>query len=283
MYKWTYTGDAEIPSSARIIFSNAGNSQSPGNNEGGYKFVNGGVYKLGSGLEPYDIIEASGLSVKLSPNGGTFVGTQDVTITATNATSAWYKIGNGAQMSFNGTATFTLGTDMVDGESVTVSWSATDGIETKTGSAVYTKVDTKSTVWHIYFDNSAANWSNVYCYIYGSNECNEITGGWPGTKLAKNGDYYEYTVETEGALDACNVIFNNGSGIQTGDNVKVRNYGIYNANGDTGLSGVENVATDDPNAPEEYYNLQGMRVEYPTSAGVYLVKKGNKVSKRIIR
>ena len=50
-----------------------------------------------------------------------------------------------------------------------------------------------------------------------------------------NGEYYEYVVETSGALDECNVIFS-GSGSQTRDNVKVRNYGVYNFNGDTGIT-----------------------------------------------
>ncbi len=66
--------------------------------------------------------------------------------------------------------------------------------------------------------------------------------------------------------------------------MKVRNYGVYTSKGDTGLSGVSTiVAGDDSDAPVEYYNLQGVRIEHPTNAGVYLVKKGNKVSKIIIR
>lgn len=285
IYKWTFTGSGTIPENAKIIFSNSGNEQSPGNNQGGYNFVNGGMYKLGSSRDPYDVIQASGLGIKINPNGGTFVNTQDVTITATNATSAWYKIGNGAQTSFAGTATFTIGANMANGESVTVSWSATDGKQTKTGSAVFTKVETKSKVWHIYFDDSATNWGNVNCYIYGSNECNEILGGWPGKPMTKVGSLHEITVETEGALDKCNVIFN-GGGKQSPDNVKIRDYGIYTSSGDTGnthSAGVNDIFADDANAPVEYYNLQGMRIDEPTTPGVYLVKKGNKVSKTIIR
>lgn len=59
--------------------------------------------------------------------GGEFVGTQDVTITAADASSAWYKIGDVPQVPFNVTATFTIGADMNVGETVTVSWSDTDG------------------------------------------------------------------------------------------------------------------------------------------------------------
>ena len=284
MYKWTYKGDEVIPEGASIIFSNNGNEQSPGNNEGGYKYVNGGVYKIGSSRDPYDVITSSGLSVTISPKGGTFVDTQDVTIKAYNATSAWYKVGNGSQVSFSDSATFTIGDDMNPGESVTITWSATDGTDTKTGSAIFTKVEQQSTEWHIYFDNSLSAWENVYCYIYGSNECHEITGAWPGTKLTLNGDYYEYVVETAGALNECNVIFSNGSGSQTGNNVKVRNYAIYNKDGDTGqqFSNV-NVVINDEDAPIEYYNLQGIRIMQPTTSGVYIIKKGNQVRKTYIK
>ena len=43
-------------------------------------------------------------------------------------------------------------------------------------------------------------------------------------------------------------------------------------------TGIDNVAADDVNAPVEYFNLQGVRVDNPTS-GFYVKKQGNKVSK----
>ena len=283
MYKWTYTGTGVIPEGASIIFSNNGNEQSPGNNEGGYNYVNGGVYKIGSSRDPYDVISATGPYVSISPQGGKFVGTKDVTVTSANATSAWYKIGNGSEVPFTDTATFTIGADMNVGETVTVSWSATDGTDTTTGSVEFTKVESLTTEWHIFFDNSKSNWANVNCYIYGSNECHQITGPWPGSAMTFNGKYYEYVVETEGALDECNIIFNNGSGLQTGDNVKVRNYGIYNNSGDTGLTGINNISTDNASVDTEYFNLQGIRIMQPATSGIYIIKKGNNVSKVYIR
>ena len=47
------------------------------------------------------------------------------------------------------------------------------------------------------------------------------------------------------------------------------------------ITAVDEISADfnDANAPEEYYNLQGMRVEEPQSGNVYIVKKGSKVSK----
>ncbi len=48
------------------------------------------------------------------------------------------------------------------------------------------------------------------------------------------------------------------------------------------LSGVENVSTDDENAPVEFYNLQGVRVNNPEN-GIYIRRQGSKVTKVIIR
>lgn len=56
------------------------------------------------------------------------------------------------------------------------------------------------------------------------------------------------------------------------DNIK-----IYSADG----SGVAAVEADE-NAPVEYYNLQGVRVANPEN-GLYIVKQGSKVSKRVIK
>ena len=49
------------------------------------------------------------------------------------------------------------------------------------------------------------------------------------------------------------------------------------------LSGIEGVEADlDENAPVEYYNLQGQRVNNP-SAGLYIMKQGRKVSKVLVK
>ncbi len=57
------------------------------------------------------------------------------------------------------------------------------------------------------------------------------------------------------------------------DNIKV-----YSADGGSGVAGIE----AEENAPVEYYNLQGIRVADPEN-GLYIVKQGNKVTKRVIK
>ena len=46
--------------------------------------------------------------------------------------------------------------------------------------------------------------------------------------------------------------------------------------------GVDNVAVDSENVAAEYYDFQGRKVANP-NAGIYLVKRGAKVSKEVIR
>ena len=51
--------------------------------------------------------------------------------------------------------------------------------------------------------------------------------------------------------------------------------------GSTGIN--INIPADDANAATEYLNLQGVRITQPATSGIYIVKKGNKVSKSYIR
>lgn len=135
----------------------------------------------------------------------------------------------------------------------------------------------------VYFDDSVSRWGNVNVYVYGSGSEDEIAGGWPGKAMTKDAatGYFKYAFNTERDHSHLNVIFNNGSGSQTGDNVKMRPNGVYSVNGDTGLTGIDSVTADDE-APEEYYNLQGIRVTNPTS-GFYILRRGAKVKKVFIR
>lgn len=49
------------------------------------------------------------------------------------------------------------------------------------------------------------------------------------------------------------------------------------------FNGISNVAVDNNNAKAEYYNIQGVRVNNPVSGQLYIVKKGNEVSKQVVR
>ena len=52
--------------------------------------------------------------------------------------------------------------------------------------------------------------------------------------------------------------------------------------GSNHTTGVESISVEDSEAPVEYFNLQGVKVENPEN-GLYIVRQGNKVSKQLIR
>ncbi|MDE6272137.1 MAG: starch-binding protein, partial [Muribaculaceae bacterium] len=220
-----------------------------------------------------------------SPNGGNFTDKVDVTVTAKNATSAWYKIGNGAQKNFTSTASFTLGSDMAEGQSVTVTWSATNGTDTKTGSVTYTKV-AKPTGYVAYFDNSKSNWGKVYAYTWTGNE--QHHGAWPGKEVTETKTIEGKTchvVYVPVAEANTQIIFNDGNGNQTAD-FDFKPNGLYTVDGfqhtvQEIISAVESIL-DGEDAEPEFYTLQGIRVNEP-APGIYIVRRGNKTAKVVIR
>ncbi len=218
-------------------------------------------------------------SVKFSPNGGNFVDNVTVKVTVANATSAWYKIGNGNQVNINGTATsFTLGNDMNVGDAVTVSWSASNDSETRTGSVTFTKVkeEPKPENCYVYFNNTS-NWTP---YVWAWNETENCTAAgkdkWPGDKMTQLPDGRYYWEAPAGKVPTM-IIFSNNGKPQTNDLVFV-NGATYNPDGSYQISAVGNIEAEDAEAPVEYYNLQGIKVENPGN-GFFIRRQGNKVEK----
>ena len=237
----------------------------------GNQFVAIKAYKLCAAVASGDT------SIKIKKGSGVAVGDiiatgkKGVACTAVDTSKAEYD-----------TVTVTLGADMADGESVVLSWSAIGEGQTKDGSYTFTKVaqPSENTVT-LYFDNSSANWSNLHFYIYGG-DYNDFVGKWPGKAMTLDpvSGYYKGTFEADFDYSQLNVIFNNGSGSQSGDNVKVRNNGVYNKDGDTGQSSAIDFEAD-LTAPVEYFNLQGMPVSEPAN-GVFIRRQGSNVSKLFI-
>ncbi len=223
--------------------------------------------------------------VRFSPNGGNFTGTVEVSVSYSNATSAWYKIGNGSQVNIPAGGTkFTLGDNMEEGESVKVSWSATGSGETKTGSVTFTKsAQQAQNGITLYYDNAITNWGGVKIHHWPVEQSN-----WPGKDMTRvtNSAYanlWTYTVPT----GTTGVVFNNGNGDQTSDITNLEHNRIYKGTGNrnyevTDLFTAVLMTISDDEAPVEFYNLQGVRVQNPTS-GFYIMRQGNNVTKIRIR
>lgn len=145
----------------------------------------------------------------------------------------------------------------------------------------------------VYLDKqSASAWSKVNYYAWDNND-NPLLGTWPGTQvketiIGEDGkEYYCYTFDP--SIESLNIIFNDGTN-QTSDIKGITKSVFYSLNSTSGsaisvstvstdiATGVEEIAIKDSEATIEYYNLQGIKVENPTS-GLYIKKQGTKATK----
>jgi alpha-amylase len=211
-----------------------------GNAPAGYTFV-----ARGDSYAFYEKITQTQLQpqVILSPSGSFTTPTYNVTATAENAVSAWYRIGNGEKVSFSATTTFTIGEGVDYGNDIVVSWGASDakGNE-QTGASTYTKRAPSAGV-SVYVKASSA----PYLYVWSEEGGNvvEYNGKWPGGKLSSttlDGSLWYVFTMTDASV--FNVIMSDGNG-QTEDikGVSKDTYFVYN--------GGSNYDLCDPNV-EEY-------------------------------
>ena len=288
---WTY--DVDNVESFNVILNNGSGAQS-----GDITGITSDIYLEYDGGKSAKKISAPANStaaakVAFSPNGGEFE--KSITVTATlgsNAKSGWYKIGDGAQVNLTPgkAATFTLGADMMEGESKTVTWSATnaDGT-TKTGSATFNKIKevvipTPTGIFAYFL--APSDWNQVDSWAW--NNTDNFTGGnWPGvactkTGVKKNGlDVWMWKYDGDLTTAPTMIIFSNGSGQQTKD-LKFENGAVYNLAGKTNESvstGINQVGSKKAPAKLKIYSINGVKVaevgsmadaEYILAPGVYV-------------
>ena len=288
---WTY--DFDDVESFNVILNNGSGAQS-----GEISGITGDTYLEYDGSRSAKKIDApvntvATAKVTLSPNGGDFQKTISVTATlSSNAKSGWYKIGDGEQVALTpGKATtFTLGEDMLEGESKTVTWSATnaDGT-TKTGSATFNKIKevvipTPTGIFAYFL--APSDWSNIHAYAWSDGPV-EYAGGWPGvacTKIGvkKNGlDVWMWKYDGDLTTAPTMIIFNNGGGQQTKD-LKFENGAVYNLAGKTNESvstGINQTVAAQKAGAVKIYTLSGVKVaevsnaqdaEYILAPGAYI-------------
>ena len=286
---WTYAFDGV--DNFNVILNNNSGAQS-----GEISGITGDIYLKydgGANAQKIDAPVNTAAKVTLSPNGGDFQKTISVTATLNNnAKSGWYKIGDGEQVALTPgkAATFTLGADMMEGESKTVTWSATNADnETKTGSATFNKmkevVVPAPTGIFAYF-LAPSDWNQVDCWAW--NDSENFTGGnWPGvscTKIGvkKNGlDVWMWKYDGDLTTAPTMIIFNNGGGQQTKD-LEFENGAVYNLAGKTNESvstGINQVGSKKAPAKLKIYSINGQKVaevgsmadaEYILAPGVYV-------------
>ena len=250
-------------------------------------------YDGGSSVKTLDTPVNTTAKVTLSPNGGDFEKTISVTATLSdNAKSGWYKIGDGEQVALTPgkPVTFTLGADMMEGESKTVTWSATNAEDkAKTGTATFNKkkevvIPTPTGIFAYFL--APSDWSLVDCWAW--NDTDNFTGGkWPGvactkTDIKKNGlNVWMWKYDGDLTTAPTMIIFNNGGGQQTKD-LKFENGAVYNLAGKTNESvstGINQVGSKKAPAKLKIYSINGQKVaevgsmadaEYILAPGVYV-------------
>lgn len=157
----------------------------------------------------------------VSMQGGTMTSeAEEITITLENASKGTYKIDGGKVKEFTGSVKVKVGEGIEYGQSTCLEITAADGGKTYTYKHIYNKnrheddsikFDENSGKYVIYMKNTAG-WEDVYCYMWVDNSKNNK--GWPGIKMTKlSDDIYIYATDEEYP----NIIFNDGSGTQTGD------------------------------------------------------------------
>ena len=286
---WTYAFDGV--DNFNVILNNNSGAQS-----GEFSGITGDIYLKydgGANAQKIDAPVNTAAKVTFSPNGGDFEKTVTVAATlSSNAKSGWYKIGNGEQVALTPgkAATFTLGEDMQEGESKTVTWSATnaEGV-TKTGSATFNKIKevvipTPTGIFAYFL--APSDWSQVDCWAW--NNTDNFTGGnWPGvsctkTNMKKNGlDVWMWKYDGDLTTAPTMIIFNNGGGTQTKD-LEFENGAVYNLAGKTNESvstGINQVGSKKAPAKLKIYSINGQKVaevgsmadaEYILAPGVYV-------------
>ena len=287
---WTYSFDDV--ESFNVILNNGGSAQS-----GEITGITGDIYLEydgGTSAKKIDAPVNTAAKVTLSPNGGDFQKTVSVTATlSNNAMSGWYKIGDGEQVALTpGKATtFTLGDDMLEGESKTVTWSATNADnETKTGSATFNKIKevvipTPTGIFAYFL--APSDWTDVHAYVWTDGD--EYAGKWPGvactkTDMKKNGlDVWMWKYEGDKTELPAKIIFNNnGNGNNQTGNFDFVNGAVYDRNGKTNESistGINQTVAAQKACAVKIYTLTGVKVaevsnaqdaEYILAPGAYI-------------
>ena len=289
---WTY--DFDNVESFNVILNNGSGAQS-----GEISGITGDTYLEYDGSRSAKKIDApvntvATAKVTLSPNGGDFQKTISVTATlSNNAKSGWYKIGDGEQVALTpGKATtFTLGDDMLEGESKTVTWSATNADnETKTGSATFNKqkevvIPTPTGIFAYFL--APSDWTDVHAYVWTDGD--KYAGEWPGVACTKTGekknglDIWMWKYDGDKTELPAKIIFNNnGNGNNQTGNFDFVNGAVYDRNGKTNESvstGINQVGSKKAPAKLKIYSINGVKVaevnkvsdaEYVLAPGMYI-------------
>lgn len=142
------------------------------------------------------------------------------------------------------------------------------------------------------------NWSDVYVYLYTRDSATQTNGNWPGAKMTKKGNLWEYEVPAHLTTNT-SVLFNNNNGSQYPGKIDGTNYDGYLLSGKSMIndggtgaehwkeydsSGISDIFEDENFDLTEaaWYTLQGIRVVSPTEKGLYIVVSPKGQTKKVL-
>ena len=164
---------------------------------------------------------------------------------------------------------FVIDTDLSDGEDASVTF-------------------TESTTYHDSFEDSGYTYNIFYFIDNEGNYTNLTAEGEDGTQTTVYfpyfyGDGFSYVSPTvEGGVRTIyGTLSFTGSGDEAGTTFS-NFYDIMFSFTDPTYDSIKSIATDDENAPVEYFNLQGMRIDNPEN-GIFIRRQGSKTSKVMVK
>ncbi|MBD5135454.1 MAG: starch-binding protein [Lachnospiraceae bacterium] len=155
-----------------------------------------------------------------------FKGTQQITVSLAETDSATVSVDGGRKFIVHNGDAFTIGETAYEGDTVTISYTATNEKGTSNGKATFYKAYADEDISDREEEEEEnkepglvrvkmADGSAPYLYVWDDAE-KAYAGAWPGTQLTEKDDegYYYYNIDTTGKY---NVIFNGNNGQQTGN------------------------------------------------------------------
>lgn len=260
----------------------------------------------------YDESVLSAPRMEIEPGGTTFkTPTLSLSAKLVNATSGWYSINGGSHVAVGASgARFTIGEGITEGD-ITVSWyaEAADG-KSRTGSVKYTKLDPSAAPadmpeqfyilgevngnkWlpsvGVSMERSGATFSAVVTVNGYFSFAKKLASDWN----ALNVDGNRYGLGADGTIGLNQPVvisqINDPKAIGLSAGTPKGSYRITVDWNDMSVtlsdptSGIDAPEAEDADAPVEYYNLQGLRVEQPLTPGLYIRRQGNSVTKVLVK
>ena len=179
---------------------------------------------------------------------------------------------------------------MMEGESQTVTWSATNADDvTKTGTATFNKkekliIPTPTGIYAYFL--APSDWNQVDCWAW--NGSVSYTGGnWPGVACTKTGekknglDVWMWKYDGDLTDAPTKIIFNNANNGQQTADLDFVNGAVYNRDGKTNevVTGINQATTVQKTAKLKIYSINGVKVaevnkvsdaEYVLAPGMYI-------------